>query len=94
MQTSSLIVRLGHPANQDSILSINGVNSVDELENGCLRIHHDPESSPAATIAETAVNNGWELLELTPDKRSLEQIFVDITTSETDSNEETEIAAA
>jgi len=94
MQTSSLIVRFGNPANQDSILSINGVNSVDEIENGCLRIHHDPESSPAATIAETAVNNGWELLELTPDKRSLEQIFVDITTSETDSNEETEIAAA
>ena len=94
MQTSSLIVRFGNTANQDSILSINGVNSVDEIENGCLRIHHDPESSPAATIAETAVNNGWELLELTPDKRSLEQIFVDITTSETDSNEETEIAAA
>lgn len=94
MQTSSLIVRFGNPANQDSILSINGVNSVDELENGYLRIHHDPESSPAATIAETAVNNGWELLELTPDKRSLEQIFVDITTSEIDSNETMDIAAA
>jgi len=94
MQTSSLIVRFAKPANQDTLLSINGVISVDELENGCLRIHHDPESSPAARIAEVAVSQGWGLLELTPDKRSLEEIFVDITTSETDLNETTEIAAA
>jgi ABC-2 type transport system ATP-binding protein len=98
MQTSSLIsslmVRFGNPANQDSILSINGVSAVDEIENGYLRIHHDPETSPAAAIAEIAVTQGWELLELTPEKRSLEEIFVDITTSETDSSNKTESAAA
>jgi ABC-2 type transport system ATP-binding protein len=88
------MVRFGNPANQDSILSINGVSAVDEIENGYLRIHHDPETSPAAAIAETAVTQGWELLELTPEKRSLEEIFVDITTSETDSNNKTESAAA
>ncbi len=94
MQTSSLMVRLGKPTNQDSILSIDGVSAVDELENGCLRIHHDPETSPAAAIAQIAVTQGWELLELTPEKRSLEEIFVDITTSETETSEETETAAA
>jgi hypothetical protein len=31
---------------------------------------------------ELAVQNHWRLSELTPEKRSLEQIFVDITTSE------------
>lgn len=94
MQTSSLIVRLGKTFNQASLLSINGVNAVDELENGCLRIHHNPEASPAAAIAQTAVNQGWELMELTPEKRSLEEIFVDITTSESDPDDETESAAA
>lgn len=94
MQTSSLIVRLENPANQESLLSINGVSTVDELENGYLRIHHDPETNPATAIAQTASTQGWGLLELTPEKRSLEEIFVDITTSEIDSNDETKVAAA
>ncbi len=94
MQTSSLMVRFGKPDNYDSLLSINGVNAIDKLENGCLRIQHDPETSPAAEIAQTAVAQGWELLELTPVKRSLEEIFVDITTSETESNDESETEAA
>jgi ABC-2 type transport system ATP-binding protein len=92
MQTSSVMVRLGNKSSFDSILSIDGVNTVDDLENGYLRIHHDPKTSPAAAIAQIAVTQGWELLELTPEKRSLEEIFVDITTSETDT--ETEPAAA
>ncbi len=94
MQTSSLIVRLANTPSQDSILSINGVSAVDELENDCLRIHHDPETNPAAAIAQTAVAQGWQLLELTPEKRSLEEIFVDITTSEADVNDKNGTAAA
>ena len=94
MQTSSLFVRLGNTASHDSIITITGVSEVESLENGCLRSHHDPETSPAAAIAQTAVTQGWGLLELTPEKRSLEEIFVDITTSETDANAETEITVA
>jgi ABC-2 type transport system ATP-binding protein len=94
MQTSSLLLRLGKPANQDSILSINGVSGIDDLENGILRIHHHPDTNPATAIAQAVVKEGWDLLELTPEKRSLEEIFVDITTSETESSNESETAAA
>ncbi len=94
MQTSSLLLRLGQPANQNLLLSINGVSGIDDLENGYIRIHHNPDTNPAAAIAQTAVTEEWGLLELTPEKRSLEEIFVDITTSETDSSDDTEIAAA
>ena len=94
MQTSSLLLRSGQPANQTLLLSINGVSGIDDLENGYIRIHHDPGTNPAAEISQTAVTEEWGLLELTPEKRSLEEIFVDITTSETDSSDDTEIAAA
>lgn len=94
MKTSSLIIRLSKPVEHKSILEIEEVSSVDELEGGRLRLHHDPETNPAATIAQFVVTQGWELLELTPEKRSLEEIFVDITTSETEAGDEAKPAAA
>ncbi len=59
--------------------AITGVQAIDGLGGNRYRIFHDPEASPACAIAETAVASGWGLLELTPERRSLEQIFIDIT---------------
>jgi ABC-2 type transport system ATP-binding protein len=44
-----------------------------------MRIYHDKEFSPAERIAELIVTSGWGLLEMTPERRSMEQIFIDIT---------------
>ncbi len=59
--------------------AIKGILSIEELGENRYRIFHDKESTPAATIAETVVTAGWGLLELIPDKRSMEQIFIEIT---------------
>jgi ABC-2 type transport system ATP-binding protein len=69
-QVTPELVRLG---------SIHGILSIDDLGDNRYRIFHDRESSPASTIAETAVSSGWGLLELIPEKRSMEQIFIEIT---------------
>jgi ABC-2 type transport system ATP-binding protein len=45
-------------------------------------MHYQPDHNPADGIVQRAVEKDWGLLELTPEKRSLEQIFVDITTAE------------
>ena len=82
MQTSSLVLRLAQSPAMEHLLNIDGVTSVDELNEGRFRIHHHPETNPAPALAQTAVDHQWGLLELTPEHRSLEQVFVDITTTE------------
>jgi ABC-2 type transport system ATP-binding protein len=36
-------------------------------------------ANPATAVAETAVARGWGLEELIPERRTLEQIFVELT---------------
>ena len=80
MQATSLIAQFEMPPAIDTIKNIPNVNSVDELGDNKLRIHFS--ESPAKQIAIAAVNNNWGLLQLSPEQKSLEQIFVEITSSE------------
>jgi len=82
MQTSSLRLRTAQPVDANALLDIGGVHAVEPLNDGAVLIQHHPDSNPASTIAHAAVSHHWDLLELTPQRRSLEQIFVDITTTE------------
>jgi ABC-2 type transport system ATP-binding protein len=52
------------------------------LEDHSFRVHFDPQHNPPDAIVKRSVDKDWGLLELTPEKRSLEEIFVDITTAE------------
>ena len=56
---------------------------VELVEENLFRIMHSSENSPAEKLAELAVQQGWGLFELTPERKTLEQIFVDITSNET-----------
>jgi len=103
MCARSLILGLQQPppfSELESLLqNIDGIESVDALEDGRWRIRHAEAQNPATPIARLAIENNWELRELSPETRSLEQIFLDITATEqtlpetTDSNTEGEQAA-
>ncbi len=86
MCARSLILGLQQPPSQDELESmlndIDGIESIEALEEGRWRIHHAEQHSPASRIAEKVVQNHWELIELSPETRSLEQIFIDITATE------------
>ena len=82
MQTSSLVVALRHPPAVGELTSIPGVQDVETMEDGRLRLSHDPQQSPAEIVVEQAVAGGWGLYELTPERLSLEDVFVNITTTE------------
>ncbi|NOZ37685.1 MAG: ATP-binding cassette domain-containing protein [Gammaproteobacteria bacterium] len=86
MCARSLILGLQQPPAQDKLESmlneIDGVESIEALEHGRWRIHHPEQHSPASRIAEQVVQNHWGLIELSPETRSLEQIFIDITATE------------
>ncbi|WP_455209317.1 ABC transporter ATP-binding protein [Kaarinaea lacus] len=82
MHESCLVIALHNPPAITELEQINGIISVEALDNCRFKLYHEPGQSPAESVVELAVLNQWRLFELTPEKRSLEQIFVDITTTE------------
>jgi len=82
MQTSSLLVALRRPPSSETLQTLPGIEAVEMLEDGRLRLSHPPEQNPAEAIVERAVAEDWGLYELTPERLSLEDVFVNITTSE------------
>lgn len=94
MQSSSILLRFARPYDEQALLAVESINSVDRLEDNHCRIHHDPESNPATNIAQLAVSQDWGLQEMTPERRTLEEIFVDITTTEVETPTADESAAA
>ncbi len=82
MDSTSLILGLQRPPSRETLLAVRDVMDIEDLDGGRLRVHHAATASPAAPLAEEAVKNDWGLYELSPEHKTLEQIFVDITTSE------------
>lgn len=79
MRASSIVLATRAPADAGKLASLPGVQSVEALDANRCRIFHDKDTNPAERIAEIAVSGGWGVLELTPERRSMEQIFIDIT---------------
>ena len=82
MDTTTLVVAFDNPPAADDLAAIEGVERVEALADGRFRLHHTAGESPAPRVAETAVTRGWGLRELTPEHKSLEQIFIEITSTE------------
>ena len=80
MRATSLIAQFENFPALDDIQQIDNVETVEQLDNNRVRIKFN--NSPAKHIAATAVNKNWGLLELTPEQKTLEQIFVEITSAE------------
>lgn len=72
----SLLVKTNKTVEQRILLSIPGIYSLDLLPNNNLKIDYDPNQDSSQKIAETIILNGWELVEMTPIKTSLEDLFI------------------
>ncbi len=82
MQTSAFTVALHRPPEPEALIAVDGVVGAEPLGEGRFRINHTPEQSPAEALVAASVAHDWGLYELVPDRLSLEDIFVDITTAE------------
>jgi ABC-2 type transport system ATP-binding protein len=71
----------------DSLRQIAGVDIAERLTDGRIRVHYS-DTDPAAALVEQSVNHRWGLHELTPERRTLEQIFIELTCSETPVSED------
>jgi ABC-2 type transport system ATP-binding protein len=58
-----------------------GVTEVEPLDAGRLRLHYS-DTDPAEALVEMAASRNWRLYELVPERRTLEQIFIELTCSD------------
>jgi ABC-2 type transport system ATP-binding protein len=79
MNTGSLHVTTRLPADTNVLLAIPGVSAIEKMADRQLKIHYAVTDDPTRHIAETIIANGWELQELTPVKKSMEDIFIGLT---------------
>ena len=59
-----------------------GIDNVERLADTRARLHFQ-DSNPADAVAACVAGHGWGLIELSLDRQTLEQVFVDLTCSDT-----------
>ncbi len=79
MNTGCLQIATRLAADTRILLAIPGVSSLETLSENHIRIHHSMTDDPTKQIAETIIAAGLGLLELTPVKQSMEDIFIALT---------------
>ena len=76
-----IVIALRQPPASEQ-LKIEGVASVTELADGRFRIEPEADADPREALAAKAVTEGWGLIELSSERKTLEEIFVELTTSD------------
>jgi ABC-2 type transport system ATP-binding protein len=84
MQSSSLLLRFRNPPAMEQLQAISRVRQVEPEDNGRLRVFYEPEQDPTDELVRQSVTGNWQLCELTPERLSLEDVFVQLTTEEHD----------
>ena len=87
MSIASLLVTTRKSPDTSILSNIPGISTIEPLNDNQIRIHHAILSSPAEQVAETIIQAGWGLQELTPEKRTMEEIFVNLTSRQKDSKQ-------
>lgn len=93
MRGESLLLALRNPPAVPALEEVAGAGRVEALGDGRFRVHAPALETQGEALAMAAVQHGWGLYELSPERLTLEQIFVDITTTEQAHDDETEAAA-
>jgi ABC-2 type transport system ATP-binding protein len=79
MDTGTLHVRTRLAPDINNLLAIPGISAIETVSENQIKIHHSLTANPAEQLAETIIAHGWGLQELTPVKRSMEDIFISLT---------------
>ena len=82
MRPSSLVTVLHQPPAVAELEALPGVRAVEPLQEGRFRLHYRDGEDPVEALAERAAACGWGLRELTPERVSLEHIFLELTCKE------------
>ncbi|HET7176524.1 MAG TPA: ATP-binding cassette domain-containing protein, partial [Gammaproteobacteria bacterium] len=82
MQVTSLLLECREPPTVKDLKAVAGIEAVEKLGTGRFRLRYAAGSDPVEDIAALAVRGKWGLRALTPEYKSLEQVFVELTASD------------
>jgi gliding motility-associated transport system ATP-binding protein len=92
LNATSLLAAFRSDPDTSALQQLPGVTAVEVLESGRVRLHYS-DSDPAEALVEMAASRRWRLHELVPERRTLEQIFIELTCSDTPAQVTAEAAA-
>ncbi|MEY2700707.1 MAG: hypothetical protein RIQ52_1462 [Pseudomonadota bacterium] len=79
MDAGSMVFATQQPVDSAMIMSVEGIRQIENLSQCRYRIYFDRNRNPAPALAARVVDAGWGLIEMTPEKLNMEQIFIDLT---------------
>ena len=80
MNTGTIRIVTRKPIDLNAFSDINSISSIEQIKNTRYLVHHNTDNTPVEPVADIIVNSGWGLQELTPIKKSMEDIFISLTT--------------
>lgn len=83
LASQCLVAGFYAPPAAEQLNDLPGVVTVDTLPDGQVRLHYEGQS-PAEALVTRAASEGWRLYELVAERRTLEQIFVELTCRDVD----------
>lgn len=87
MRSNSIVIGLNQAPSEEELNSIEFITGVEVLSKTRFRLSHSEENSPSENIAQIAANKNWGLYEIHPEQKTLEQIFVELTSGDVIENE-------
>lgn len=82
MRSNNIIIGLNHAPSEEELKSLKDIDDIEALSDSRFRLFHSIESNPAEEIAKFAADKSWGLFEIRPEQKTLEQVFVELTSGE------------
>lgn len=82
LNATALLAAFRTEPDSGALQQLPGVTAVEVLDGGRVRLRYG-ETDPAEALVEMAASRHWRLYELVPERRTLEQIFIELTCSDT-----------
>ncbi|TXH05680.1 MAG: ATP-binding cassette domain-containing protein [Nevskiaceae bacterium] len=81
-QIESLLVTLKRAPSVEALTRIVGIARAEDLGGGRFRLALAGGNDPREVLVDAAVNGNWGLIELAPEVKTLEEIFVELTSGD------------
>lgn len=82
LTADSLVLGARHLPGEAQLTAIPGVKSLEALGNNRVRLRYDGSEDFPTRLARLAVESGWDLVELAPERKTLEQLFIEFTSGD------------
>lgn len=82
MRSNNIILGLNNAPAETELKALTYIDDVEVLSNSRFRLSHSVDTDPAENIVQVAADKNWGLYEIRPDQKTLEQVFVELTSGD------------